>query len=138
MDINIRKYYTFVEEIKYDGGKEIEGKVHKKVSIGVVFENPYTEEYVEDLSALADFSESITPDLVKRALKASAMEKEEIESYGKAAIIGTMGELEHGAALLHPKLGKPFRQQVNGGKAIIPSTKKNGLSRMCNRCPPAL
>ena len=48
------------------------------------------------------------------------------ESYGKAAIVGVDGELEHAAAILHPKLGTPMREAVGGGKAIIPSAKKMG------------
>lgn len=126
MDIKIRKYYTFVEEIKADGGKAIEGKEHKRVSIAVVFENPYAGKYVEDLSPLSDWAASVTPDLVDRALKAAGIEVNEAESYGKAAIVGGNGELEHAAALLHPTLGKPFREGLGGGKAIIPSAKKMG------------
>lgn len=125
MDVKIRKYYTFVEDIKSDGGKEVEGS-HKRAAIAVIFENPYAGKYVEDLSALSDWSASITIDLVERALKAAGMDKNEVESYGKAAIIGGNGELEHGAALLHPTLGKPFRQAIGGGKALIPSAKKMG------------
>ncbi len=48
------------------------------------------------------------------------------ESYGKGAIVGAQGELEHAAAILHPKLGTPFREALGGGKAIIPSSKKMG------------
>jgi len=125
MDVKIRKYYTFVEDIKSDGGKEVEGS-HKRAAIAVVFENPYAGKYVEDLSALSDWSTSITLDLVDRALKAAGMDSTEVESYGKAAIIGGHGELEHGAALLHPTLGKPFRAAIGGGKALIPSAKKMG------------
>ncbi|MGF7060906.1 amino acid synthesis family protein [Brassicibacter mesophilus] len=125
MDVKIRKYYTFVEEIKADGGKEVDGS-HKRVSIAVVFENPYAGKYVEDLSPLSDWSASITPELVEKALKAAGIDKSEAESYGKAAIVGGNGELEHGAALLHPTLGKPFREGLGGGKSIIPSAKKMG------------
>lgn len=126
MDIKIRKYCTFVEEIEMDGGKKIEGKEHKRVSIAVVFENPYAGKYVEDLSPLSDWSASVAEELTKKALKAAGIEEAEAESYGKAAIIGGNGELEHGAALLHPTLGKPFRVALGGGKAIIPSAKKMG------------
>jgi len=125
MDVKIRKYYTFVEDIKSDAGKEVEGS-HKRASIAVVFENPYAGKYVEDLSELSAWSASITMDLVDRALKAAGIDKNEVESYGKAAIVGGNGELEHGAALLHPTLGKPFRDAIGGGKALIPSAKKMG------------
>lgn len=125
MDVKVRKYYTFIEDTNKDGVKEVEGS-HKKVSIAVVFENPYAGQYVEDLSPLSGWSESVTTDLVERALRASGIKVEEVESYGKAAIVGGNGELEHGAALLHPTLGKPFRAAIGGGKAIIPSAKKMG------------
>lgn len=125
MDIKIRKYYTFVEEIKADGQKEVEGN-NVRASIAVVFENPFAGKFVEDLSPLSEFSASIAPELVEKVLRAAGIEQSEAESYGKAAIIGGNGELEHGAALMHPTLGKPFRAGLGGGKAIIPSAKKMG------------
>lgn len=126
MVVKIRKFYTFVEEIKRDGEKEIEGKTHKRAAAAVVIENPFAGKYVEDLSPLTEWSVEIAPILTKKALAAAGMDKTEVESYGKAAIVGGNGELEHAACILHPKLGKPFRQEVNGGKAIIPSSKKMG------------
>ncbi len=126
MDIKIRKFYTFVEEITSDGGKKIEGKLHKRAAAAVVIENPFAGKYVEDLSQLTEWSVEIAPVLTKKALAAAGMDKTEVESYGKAVIVGGNGELEHAAAILHPKLGKPFREEVNGGKAIIPSAKKMG------------
>lgn len=126
MELKIRKYYTVVEEIKKDGLKEVEGKEHKRVSIAVVAENPFAGKYVEDLSPLSDWAESMGLELVEKALKAAGIDQSEAESYGKAAIVGGNGELEHAAALLHPSLGKPFRDGLGGGKAIIPSAKKMG------------
>jgi Protein of unknown function (DUF1185). len=123
--MKIRKYYTSVEEIQSDGGKEVEGS-HKRVSVAVVFENPFAGKYVEDLSPLTEWSTEIAPSLVKKALETAGIAQNEVESYGKAAIVGENGELEHAAALLHPTLGKPFRDGVGGGKAIIPSAKKYG------------
>lgn len=125
MELKIRKYYTFVEEVKIDGAKEVEGK-NLKASIAVVFENPYAGKYVEDLSELSKWSADQTPDLVERVLRTAGIEVKDVESYGKAAIVGGNGELEHAAALLHPTLGKPFRDGIGGGKAIIPSAKKMG------------
>ncbi|MCR1899430.1 amino acid synthesis family protein [Irregularibacter muris] len=126
MELKIRKYYTVVEEIKKDGLKEVEGKEHKRVTIAVVAENPFAGKYVEDLSPLSDWAESMGLELVEKALKAAGIDQSEAESYGKAAIVGGNGELEHAAALLHPSLGKPFRDGLGGGKAIIPSAKKMG------------
>ena len=125
MDIKIRKFYTFVEEIHMDGGKEVTGG-QKRVAAAVVIENPFAGKFVEDLSDLTAWSVDIAPILTRKALAAAEIDKTEVESYGKAAIVGGNGELEHAAAILHPSLGKPFRDEVNGGKAIIPSAKKMG------------
>lgn len=125
MEFKIRKYHTILEDIKADGGKEVEGS-HKRVAIAVVVENPYAGQYVEDLSALTEWATAQTPDLVERALAAAGIDKSEAQSYGKAAIVGGKGELEHAAAMMHPTLGKPFREGLGGGKAIIPSAKKMG------------
>ena len=64
--------------------------------------------------------------LGKKAVEALKIPPKNAESYGKAAIVGADGELEHAAAILHPKLGTPLREAVGGGKAIIPSAKKMG------------
>lgn len=86
-----------------------------------VIENPYAGKQQEDLSALFDIGaqlgEKLMPDLVK-LLGADAV------AYSKAAIVGTSGEAEHGHALVHPKLGKPMRAAIGGGKAVICSNVK--------------
>ncbi len=64
--------------------------------------------------------------MVEKALTAANIDESEAQNYGKAAIVGGNGELEHAAAVLHPKLGKPFRAGLGGGKSIIPSAKKMG------------
>jgi hypothetical protein len=126
-DIKIRKIYTNVEEINSDGGVEIkDGKQHKRVAICAVIENPFAGKYVEDLEILSDWGAYIAPELVKKGLDAAGLKPEEVESYGKGAIVGENGELEHAAAILHPKLGKPFRQAIVRGLALIPSNKKVG------------
>ncbi|WP_353893584.1 amino acid synthesis family protein [Proteinivorax hydrogeniformans] len=124
--MKIRKFYTWVEEPKIDGEKPIEGNPQKKVSVAVVIENPFAGKYQEDLSELADWSEKIAPLMVEKALTAANIDESEAQNYGKAAIVGGNGELEHAAAVLHPKLGKPFRAGLAGGKSIIPSAKKMG------------
>ena len=58
--------------------------------------------------------------------KRSALNPSEAESYGKAALVGENGELEHAAALLHPRMGKPLRSEVEKGAALVPSSKKRG------------
>lgn len=89
----------------------------------VVIKNPYAGVYEEDLTELIEYSEMLGKEISQRAVKALGAP---VESYGKAAIVGEKGELEHAAALLHPKLGTPLREACGGGKAIIPSAKKIG------------
>ena len=121
----IRKMYLFVEETHADGVKKL-AKPTRKAAAAVVFKNPFADRYQEDLSLLYDWSEKLGETLTQKAVAALGIKPEEVESYGKAAIVGERGELEHCAAVLHPKLGKPLRDNVGGGKAIIPSAKKLG------------
>lgn len=126
MSIEIRKVVTVVEEIRADGQKAVE-KPYKKCAAIAVIKNPFAGRYEEDLSTLTDFGEYLGGFLTKQAVAAMGINQDQAESYGKGAIIGTDGELEHGAAILHPKLGKPMREALGGGKAIIPSAKKIGV-----------
>jgi hypothetical protein len=125
MKPEIRKVYTFVDEIHADGVRSLETP-HKKAAAAAVFKNPYAGVYQEDLSLLYKWSEELGEFLTKKAVAALGVEPEKVESYGKGAIVGEKGELEHCAALMHPALGKPMRTNVGGGKAIIPSAKKLG------------
>ena len=123
--MEIRKVVVVVEEVRADGQKSLEKPI-KKCSASAVIKNPFAGRYVEDLSELTDVGEYLGGFLAQKAVEAMGIAPAEAESYGKGAIIGVAGELEHGAAILHPKLGKPMRDAVNGGKAIIPSAKKLG------------
>ncbi len=125
MDLTIRKIVTVVEEVRLDGKKAV-AKPFKKCAAVAVIKNPFAGEYQEDLALLTDVGEYLGGLLAQKAVAAMEIAPEQAESYGKGAIIGLAGELEHGAAILHPKLGKPMREAVNGGKAIIPSAKKLG------------
>ena len=123
--MEIRKIVTVVEETCREAGKTL-GKPTRKAAAMAVITNPYAGQYVEDLTQLIDASVEVGEILTKRAVEALGIAPEKVESYGKAAIVGINGELEHAAALLHPKLGTPIRANVGGGKAILPSTKKVG------------
>lgn len=125
MDVEIRKIVTTVEEIFSEGFKKLDKPV-KRCSIAAVIKNPYAGKYQEDLSHLSDVGEYLGKRLTEIGVKAMGIKPGEVENYGKGAIIGVDGELEHGAAILHPKLGKPMRDAIGGGKAIIPSAKKAG------------
>jgi len=125
MKMEVRKYLTIVEETLIEGGKNVTPPTRKASAIAVI-KNPFSGKYVEDLSPLIDIGEELGRILGKRAVEALKIPPEKVESYGKAAIVGVDGELEHAAAILHPKLGTPLREAVGGGKAIIPSAKKMG------------
>ena len=111
-----------MEEILEDGGRAA-AKPIKKVAAVAVIENPFAGRYVEDLAELVKTGEELGDLLGRRAVAALGAP---VHSYGKAAVIGENGEYEHAAAILHPTLGTPFRAAVSGGKAIIPSAKKQG------------
>ncbi len=123
--MEIRKYITVVEETAMEGGKNVNPPTRKAAAIAVI-KNPFAGKYVENLNELIDTGEKLGGILGKRAVEALKIPPQQAESYGKAAIVGVDGELEHAAAILHPKLGTPMREAVGGGKAIIPSAKKMG------------
>lgn len=123
--MEIRKYVTVVEETAMEGGKKVEPPTRKAAAIAVI-RNPFAGKYVENLNELIDTGEKLGGILTKKAVEALRIPPQQAESYGKAAIVGDDGELEHAAAILHPKLGTPMREAVGGGKAIIPSAKKMG------------
>lgn len=123
--MEVRKYVTIVEETMMEGGRKVDPPTRKAAAIAVI-KNPFAGKYVEDLNPLIDIGEELGGILGKRAVEALKIPPKNAESYGKAAIVGVDGEIEHAAAILHPKLGGPLRETVGGGKAIIPSTKKRG------------
>ena len=123
--MEIRKMVTVVEEIREEMGQEV-APPHRKAAAIAVIKNPFAGKYQEDLSDLMAIGEQLGTMLGELAVKSLGIPKEKSESYGKGAIVGLNGELEHAAAILHPKLGKPFREALGGGKAIIPSAKKMG------------
>ncbi|MDH3829608.1 MAG: amino acid synthesis family protein, partial [Desulfobacterales bacterium] len=121
----IRKIYTVVEETHADGTVRINTPT-RKAAAAVVFVNPFAGEYQEDLSLLIQWSEELGAMLTQKAVAVLGIEPDTVHSYGKGAIVGGKGELEHCAAIMHPALGKPMRDNVGGGKALIPSAKKRG------------
>ena len=121
----IRKIFTVVEETHADGTVRLSTPT-RKAAAAAVFTNPFAGKYQEDLSLLIQWSEELGDLLTKKAVAALGLAPNKIHSYGKGAIVGTNGELEHCAAIMHPALGKPMRANVGGGKALIPSAKKLG------------
>ena len=123
--MEVRKYITVLEEIHSDGGRKMDPPGKRAAAIAVI-KNPFAGEFVDDLIPLMDIGEELGGVLGKMAVDALGIAPEKAESYGKAAIVGENGEREHAAAILHPKLGKPFRDSVSRGLALIPSAKKVG------------
>ncbi len=124
--MEVRKYLTVVEETAMEGGKKVDPPTRKAAAMAVI-KNPFAGKYVENLDELIEVGVTLGGKLTRMAVEALKIPPQKAESYGKAAIVGSSGELEHAAAILHPKLGTPMREAVAGGKAIIPSAKKMGV-----------
>ncbi|CAL75971.1 conserved hypothetical protein [Bradyrhizobium sp. ORS 278] len=125
MSAVIRKIVTVVEEVRQEMGKTISPPTRRAAAVAVI-ENPFAGRYVEDLSPLIAIGEELGDMLAKRAVAALGIEGPAAHSYGKAAAVGSDGELEHAAAILHPKMGAPVRKVLGKGAALIPSSKKRG------------
>ncbi len=121
----VRKIYTFVEETHADGTVRMDVAT-RKAAAAAVFTNPFAGKYQDDLNLLVQWSEELGELLTQKAVHALGIKPNEVQSYGKGAVVGAKGELEHCAAIMHPALGKPMRANVGGGKALIPSAKKAG------------
>ncbi len=109
MRAKIRKLATFVEETCTEMGRAIQPPTRRAACVAVI-ENPCAGKYVEDLTELMDIGEELGELLTQRAVAALGISGNTVESYGKAAAVGENGELEHAAAVLHPKLGAPVRK----------------------------
>lgn len=118
--MTVRKTLFIKETIEADCAGEKCDPIIRAAAIAVV-KNPFAGRSVEDLSELFDLGGELGARLMDEV---TAMLAGPPVSYGKAAIIGVAGELEHGGAMIHPKLGKPMRAAVGGGKALIPSNAK--------------
>ena len=125
MTANIRKLIIQVDETRKEMGQDITPPTRRAVAIAVI-ENPYAGRYSENLDALIAIGEELGALLGEKAVAALGIEPGAVQSYGKAAIVGESGELEHAAAILHPKLGAPLRVAVEKGAALVPSAKKRG------------
>ena len=125
MKAKIRKIVTLVDETLSEQGQPVSPPLRRAAAVAVIA-NPFAGRYQEDLSDLVDIGEELGGLLAERAVAALGIPGAEVQSYGKAAAVGENGELEHAAAILHPKLGAPFRKVLGKGAALIPSSKKRG------------
>lgn len=125
MKAQVRKYQVVMDEIHIEMGQTIDPPTRRATAIAVIA-NPATGVYQEDLDELMAIGAELGGELGRRAVAALGIEPAQAESYGKAAIVGEGGELEHAAALLHPRMGAPLRVAVEKGAALVPSSKKMG------------
>ncbi len=125
MAIKLRKLIVQVDETRIEMGQAVEPPVRRALALAVI-DNPYAGRYEPKLDALIEAGEELGALLGRKCVEALGIAPGDAHSYGKAAIVGEQGELEHAAAILHPKLGAPLRAAVEKGAALVPSAKKMG------------
>ncbi|MEQ9641758.1 MAG: amino acid synthesis family protein [Alphaproteobacteria bacterium] len=118
--MQLRKIVTVRERIETDATGKACPPITRVAQLAVV-RNPCIGRFAEDLGELFDMGGQLGTRLMEEAV---ALLGGAPVSYGKAAIVGVAGDLEHGGAMIHPKLGKPMRAAVGGGKALIASNAK--------------
>ncbi|MBS1888633.1 MAG: amino acid synthesis family protein [Actinobacteria bacterium] len=121
MSLEVRRVLTWVDEVRLEGGRG-DGKPLRRAATGVVFRNPYAgRPFSEDLSELVEPSAELGTLIGANCL---AVLGAPVESHGKAVLVGTAGEQEHGNAVKTTTFGNPFRAAFGGGRAWLPSTTK--------------
>ena len=125
MKAQIRKIIVQVDEVHIEMGKPISPPTRRALAMAVIH-NPLAGGYTENLDELIAIGEELGGLLGDNCVEALGIAPGDAQSYGKAAIVGEAGEIEHAAAILHPKLGAPLRVAVEKGAALVPSSKKRG------------
>src|SRR5215467_13702187 len=122
--VQVRKYVTVVEEILHEGGPP-PAVPRKRAAVAAVVANPFAGRYVEEIAGLMDDLKPLGIEMARRLAAALGGDRKAIDGYGKGAIVGEAGELEHGA-LWHMPGGYAMRELLGNAKAIVPSAKKVG------------
>ena len=125
MKAEIRKLVVTVEETHREVTRGLDRPTRRAAAVAVIA-NPFAGRYVEDLEPLMEIGEELGGLLGRKCVEALGITPGEAHSFGKAAMVGEDGELEHAAAILHPRMGKPLRAAVEKGAALVPSSKKRG------------
>jgi hypothetical protein len=125
MQAKIRKIAVFLDETHLEMGQRIAPPTRRAAAVAVI-ENPFAGRYEADLEDLMQIGAEMGDLLGRRCVEALGIKPAQAESYGKAAMVGEAGELEHAAAILHPRLGAPLRAALEKGAALVPSSKKMG------------
>ncbi|MEM8921885.1 MAG: amino acid synthesis family protein [Actinomycetota bacterium] len=117
-----RRLAIRIEEAHTEMGRTVDPP-RRKVAVGAIVDNPLAGTYADDLETLYDLGKNLSGHLATRGVEALGVAPNDITGYGKATIVGTDGEIEHAAALMHPRFGAPVRVAVDHGDDIITSTK---------------
>ncbi len=120
--VQLRKIVTLAEEILHEGGPRPQ-QPRRRAAVAAVLGNPYAGRYVEDIMPMMEALKPLGLEMSRRLIAALGGDPKAIGAYGKGAIVGEAGELEHGA-LWHAPGGYAMRELLGGAKAIVPSTKK--------------
>jgi hypothetical protein len=120
----LRKTVFVRETLRSELGRAGRTPITRVAGVAVLA-NPFAGRFVADLTPLWDMGREVGALLMAELLE---LLSGPAVSYGKAAVVGTAGEFEHGGGLLHPKLGKAMREPLGGGKALIPSNVKVGAA----------
>ena len=120
---HVRKWFTHVEDVlANETGQNADGQPVRRVVIAAAIHNPYAGRFSQDLSDIVAKSDELGREFGRRAVEAAG--EAGIQSYGKACVVGTLGEYEHGNAFLTQVFADPVREAVGGGKSWVPSTGK--------------
>ncbi len=125
MALKIRKTILHLEEVHRESDRPVEG-LKLKAACAIIMENEGAGRYIEDLSGMVEQGAEVGDYLINRLAEVLGPRIADVTAYGKGAIVGLNGEIEHAAALIHPRFGAPVRKKLGRGPAIIPSTKKFG------------
>ena len=123
-EVQVRKKFTAVEEIFHEGGPPSPHPLRRAAAL-VVIRNPFAGKYVQEIANFMDDLKPLSLEMARALVAALGGDQKAIEGYGKGAIVGSAGELEHGA-LWHVPGGYAMRELLGGAKAIVASTKKVG------------
>jgi hypothetical protein len=122
--VEVRKVVRLLEEIFHEGGPPVKVPLRRAAALAVI-RNPFAGRYVEQIEEFMSELNPLGLEMSKMLVAELGGDAKIVEGFGKGAIVGTNGELEHGA-LWHVPGGYAMREILNGAKAIVPSTKKVG------------
>jgi hypothetical protein len=122
--VQVRKFVVIAEEVLHEGGPR-PARPRTRAAVVAVLHNPYAGKFAADIMPMMEALKPLGLEMSRRLVDALGGDPKAIEAYGKGAIVGEAGELEHGA-LWHVPGGYAMRELLGGAKAIVPSTKKVG------------